>query len=261
MLATEHIHVDKQDGVAVTTIDNPPLNVMSKKVAMELGETFASLEHDRDVVAIILTGKGEKAFMAGADIKEFPQSIGKTGMKDSVMANHRILNQIDFFPKPTIAVLNGLTFGGGCELALTCDIRIAEEHAQIGLPEVKLGLFPGGGGTQRLPRLIGEARAKELMFTGDPITARQAERIGLVNHVVPTGEGLTKGKELAQKISGHSLQALSRIKTAVDEGTELDFEAALEREATLFEEVFQTEDIKEGFSAFLEKRKPRFKHR
>lgn len=123
-----------------------------------------------------MTGAGSRAFMAGADIKEFPQSIGQTGMKERVLEQHAVFNQIDFLPKPTIAVLNGLTFGGGCELAITCDIRIAEEHAQLGLPEIKLGIFPGGGGTQRLPRIIGEAKAKELMFVGNPITAHEAEK-------------------------------------------------------------------------------------
>jgi len=158
-------------------------------------------------------------------------------------------------------VLNGLTFGGGCELALACDIRIAEEHAQIGLPEIKLGLFPGGGGTQRLPRLVGEAKAKELMFTGDPISAQEAEKIRLVNRVVPSGEGLNSAKELAKRISRHSLQALSRIKKSVDEGMNHSLTEGIELEAALFAEVFQTEDIKEGVQAFIEKRKPVFQHR
>jgi enoyl-CoA hydratase len=182
-------------------------------------------------------------------------------MLASVMGSHEILNQIDQFNKPTIAVLNGMTFGGGCELALTCDIRIAEEHALVGLPEIKLGLFPGGGGTQRLPRLIGEARAKQLMYTGEPITAEKAERIGLINEVVPTGEGLNYGLKIAAKISKHSLQALSRIKKAVDDGMELSLEEGIEREAHLFTEVFRTEDIREGVQAFIEKRKPVFTHK
>jgi enoyl-CoA hydratase len=252
---------EKREGIAIVTIDNPPLNVMCKQVVMELGETFSSLADDRETVVVILTGAGQKAFMAGADIKEFPQLIGQRGMKTSVMETHDVLNQIDFLPKPTIALLNGITFGGGCELALTCDLRIAEEHAQIGLPEIKLGLFPGGGGTQRLPRLIGEAKAKELMFTGDPISAQEAERIGLVNKTVPSGEGMEAALQLAKRISGYSLEALSRIKRAVDEGAEVSFPAAIEREAELFEEVFQTEDVREGVQAFIEKRKPVFSHR
>ncbi|WP_047151727.1 enoyl-CoA hydratase [Aneurinibacillus tyrosinisolvens] len=255
------VTLEKREGIAIVTIDNPPLNVMCKQVVMELGETFSSLADDPETIVVILTGAGQKAFMAGADIKEFPQLIGQRGMKASVMETHDVLNQIDFLLKPTIAVLNGIAFGGGCELALTCDLRIAEEHAQIGLPEIKLGLFPGGGGTQRLPRLIGEAKAKELMFTGDPISAQEAERIGLVNKTVPSGEGMEAAFQLAKRISGYSLEALSRIKRAVDLGVEAPFPAAIELEAELFEEVFQTEDVREGVQAFIEKRKPVFSHR
>ncbi|WP_078547497.1 enoyl-CoA hydratase [Litchfieldia alkalitelluris] len=257
----QFLQVEKQNGTATITINNPPLNVMNSSVVEELYQSFQALEKDHEVVTVILTGSGSKAFMAGADIKEFPNLIGKAGIKSSFMETHKVLNYIDQFNKPTIAVLNGLTYGGGCELALTCDIRIAEEHVQIGLPEIKLGLFPGGGGTQRLPRVVGESKAKELMFTGDPITAAEAEKIGLVNKVVPTGEGLTAASDLARKISRHSLQALSRIKKAVDDGANLPLEASIEREAELFEEVFQTEDIKEGVSAFIEKRRPVFTHR
>ncbi|WP_100399487.1 enoyl-CoA hydratase [Bacillus sp. FJAT-44742] len=257
----ETVSLRKEQGIGIVTIDNPPLNVMNQQVTKELGEVFTDVESDKEIIAVILTGAGQKAFMAGADIKEFPESIGKQGMKEDVMKTHQMLNQIDFLPKPTIAVLNGLTFGGGCELALTCDIRIAESHAQIGLPEVKLGLFPGGGGTQRLPRLIGEAKAKELMFTGEPVTAEEGVKLGLVNHVVPEGEGIKKATEMASKIAGYSLESLSRIKEAVDRGVETGLYNGLEKEAELFEEVFQTEDIKEGVQAFIEKRKPVFEHR
>ncbi|WP_209122995.1 enoyl-CoA hydratase [Alkalihalobacillus sp. BA299] len=251
----------KEAGIGIVTIDNPPLNVLSQQVVAELSDVFSTIEQDQEVVTVILTGAGNKAFMAGADIKEFPQTIGKPNMKENVMKSHQVLNQIDFLPKPTIAVLNGLTFGGGCELALTCDLRIAEEHSQLGLPEIKLGIFPGGGGTQRLPRLIGEAKAKELMFIGDPITAKEAENIGLVNKVVPSGSGMEEALTIAKKISGYSLQALSRIKKAVDEGTNMEFNEAIDREAELFAEVFQTEDVREGVQAFIEKRRPVFTHK
>ncbi|WP_191561839.1 enoyl-CoA hydratase [Metabacillus idriensis] len=255
------VTADKNGSIAIITINNPPLNVMNQQVTRELKECFRALKEDSEVVTVILTGAGEKAFMAGADIKEFPQLIGKKGIKANFLKGHAFLNEIDQFPKPTIAVLNGLTFGGGCELALTCDLRIAEEHAQIGLPEIKLGLFPGGGGTQRLPRIVGDAKAKEMMFTGDPIDAREAERLGLVGSVVPKGEGIQKAIELANRISRHSLPALSKIKKAVDEGLNSTLLNGLDLEAGLFEEVFQTEDIKEGVQAFIEKRKPAFSHR
>ncbi len=257
------VHFDKADGVATVTIDNPPMNVLSSQVIRELGEVFSSISEDPEVITVILTGAGQRAFMAGADIKEFPQwlHMSKEELKEVNLQSHKVLNQIDDMEKPTIAMLNGITFGGGCELALTCDIRIAEDHAQIGLPEVKLGLFPGGGGTQRLPRLVGEAKAKELMFLGDPLSAQEAKEIGLVNKVVATGEGMAAAQQMAQRIASYSLQALTRIKKAVNEGMELEFNEAIDLEAEYFAGVFQTEDVKEGVQAFLDKRSPNFKHR
>ncbi|WP_377888910.1 enoyl-CoA hydratase [Alkalihalobacillus sp. R86527] len=257
----EKVTYEIKERTAIITINNPPLNVLSKEVITNLFEVFRELESNDEAVAIILTGAGNKAFVAGADIKEFPEWMGQDNFKDIVMDTHRMFNFIDDFPKPTIALLNGLTFGGGCELAMTCDIRIAEDQAQLGLPEIKLGLFPGGGGTQRLPRLVGEARAKEIMFTGEPICALEAEQYGLVNHVVPTGQGMTYAQSLASKIADKSLQSLSRIKKAVNKGTELPMEKGIDLEAELFNQVFQTDDIKEGVNAFFEKRKPQFTHR
>lgn len=257
----QYVSVEKKEGVATITVDRPPLNVLSKQVFKELGDVFASLEHDQEVVAVVFTTAGEKAFVAGADIKEFPEMIGNKDMKKSVMEGHDVLNRIDAFPKPTIVVLDGLTLGGGCELALAFDIRIAEEQASIGLPEIKLGIFPGGGGTQRLPRLVGEAKAKEMMYTGESVSAAEAKNIGLVNQVTATGEGITEAMKMAGKMSGYSLEPLSRIKKAVNQGMELNFNEAIELEADLFEEVFHTEDVKEGLKAFVEKRKPTFLHK
>ena len=258
---TNLVKVEKENKLAIVTIDNPPLNVISKQVFQRLLEIFTQLEDDDEVVAVLITGAGDMAFAAGADIKEFPQMMGNPKMKETVRESHVILTKIDQFPKPTIAVLNGMTLGGGCELALACDLRVAETNVQIGLPEVKLGLFPGAGGTQRLSRLVGNAKAKEIIFTGDPLTAQEAEKIGLVNKVVEEGNGLMESKKLASRMTRHSLQALSRIKKAIDEGSESSLEHGLEIEANLFEEIFQTEDVKEGVAAFLEKRKPAFSHR
>ncbi|PID04061.1 MULTISPECIES: enoyl-CoA hydratase/isomerase family protein [unclassified Sporosarcina] len=252
------VKVEKQDKIAIVTIDNPPMNTMSEEVIQALGETFAKLNADSEVLAIIITGAGERAFMAGGEIKDFPEKMGNSNLVPEFLKTHKILNSIDFSPKPTIAVLNGYALGGGCELALTCDLRISEEQALLGVPESTLGLLPGGGGTQRLPRLIGEARAKELMFTGEHITAEEALRIGLVNRVVPKGEGLDAGLKLAKKICRNSPTAVRNIKKAVDEGLELPFNKAIEREAELFQELFLTEDVKEGVQAFLEKRRPEF---
>ncbi|KRF67931.1 enoyl-CoA hydratase [Bacillus sp. Soil768D1] len=255
------VRVEKENKLAIVTIDNPPLNVISKNVFKGLLEVFTELEEDNETVAVLITGAGDIAFAAGADIKEFPQMMGNPNMKETVRESHAILNKIDTFPKPTIAVLNGMTLGGGCELALACDLRVAEAQVQIGLPEVKLGLFPGAGGTQRLSRLVGNAKAKEIIFTGDSFNANEAEKIGLVNKVVEQGCGLTEAKNLASRMTRHSLQALSRIKKAINEGSESTLEQGLEIETNLFEEIFQTEDVKEGVSAFLDKRKPAFLHR
>ena len=260
---TQLVHLEIKDGIAIVTINNPPMNVLNSQVTAQLKQIISKVNEDPQVITIILTGAGDRAFMAGADIKEFPDwmNIEKDELKTKVTANHQVFNMIDHLPKPTIALLNGYTFGGGCELALACDIRIAEDHAQIGLPEVKLGLFPGGGGTQRLPRLVGKAKAKELMFLGEPITASIALDIGLVNQVVPKGEGMTAAKSMAQKMSQYSLQALSRIKQAVNNGEDLAFESAIELEVDLFADIFGTDDVKEGVQAFIEKRPATFTHR
>ncbi|MDN7246728.1 enoyl-CoA hydratase/isomerase family protein [Planococcus shenhongbingii] len=258
---TQLLNIEKIDHYAVITINNPPMNVISNGVFKELDKAFQELGNDEKVNAVIITGQGEKIFAAGADIKEFPQLIGKQGIKKEFLETHAVLNRIDHFEKPVIAMLNGLTLGGGFEVALCCDIRIAEEHAQIGLPEITLGLFPGGGGTQRLPRLVGEAKAKELMFTGEAVSAVEAERIGLVNKVAASGEGLETARKMANRIGRFSLPALSRIKKAVDQGLELPLDQGIDLEAELFEEVFQTEDVQEGVKAFIEKRKPAFQNR
>ncbi|HSP22593.1 MAG TPA: enoyl-CoA hydratase [Planococcus sp. (in: firmicutes)] len=255
------VHIEKAEGYAVVTIANPPMNVISSQVFKELDNAFGELGEDASVNAVILTGQGENVFAAGADIKEFPYLIGQPALKAKFMETHEILNRLERFEKPVIALLNGLTFGGGCELALCCDIRIAEDHAQIGLPEITLGLFPGGGGTQRLPRLVGEAKAKELMFTGQAVSAGEAEKIGLVNKVVTKGRGMEAARKMAARIGGFSLPALSRIKKAVGEGMELTVGQGVELEAALFEEVFQTADVREGVQAFIEKRTPQFQNK
>ncbi|MCQ6279527.1 enoyl-CoA hydratase/isomerase family protein [Bacillus sp. EB600] len=257
------IHLETHEGIAIVTIDNPPMNVLSSQVTKELKNAFTTVYQDPEIIVVIVTGAGDRAFMAGADIKEFPGWIDleKADLKKITMANNEVFNMIDDLPKPTIALLNGITLGAGCELALACDIRIAEDHAKLGLPEVKLGLFPGAGGTQRLPRLVGEAKAKEIMFTGDPITAKEALTIGLVNQVVPKGTGMECAKDMAKKMAGLSLQALGRIKKAVNEGAEKDLYSAIELEAELFLDIFGTNDVREGVQAFIEKRSARFTHR
>ena len=253
------LHIEK--GIATITINNPPVNILDADVVNELLQATSNIYKHDEVKVVILIGQGTRAFMAGGDIKSFPNLIGKG--EDVAYQTSKLLqeplNAIMNLPHPTICVLNGLALGGGCELALSCDFRIIEEHVEIGLPEIKLGLFPGAGGTQRLPRLIGVSKAKELIFTGDSIPAVKALEIGLVNEVVKSGDGLLAAYVLAHKIKRHSIKALQYAKLAIDEGLNNSLEEGLEIEARYFGKVFQTEDVKEGVLAFIEKRKPLFK--
>ena len=255
------VHVKKDNGLAIITIDNPPMNVLSQSVAKELLQAYLSVENDPEVVVIVLTGEGNRAFMAGANIKEFPDALGQPGVAYHMAQRfHELMNTIDFFPKPTIAALNGFTLGGGLELALACDMRVCDTNAKLGFPEINLGIFPGAGGTKRLPRLVGEGKAKELMFTGQPISAEEAYRIGLVNALAEPGKALEHAVALASQIASKSLPALSLIKRAVMDGIHLPLDEAVQVEAKLFDEVFQTKDSKEGVHAFMEKREPNFKN-
>ena len=252
------INVEVKNKVAIITIDNPPLNVLGGQVAKDLLNEFQKVAEDSRVNCVILTGAGEKAFMAGADIKEFPTWLGRLDMVEHVELNHRLFNYIEDLKKPTIALLNGLTLGGGCELALSCDIRIAEEHVKIGLPEVNLGIFPGGGGTQRLPKLIGIPKAKELMYFGESITADEAASIGLINKVSKSGEGLELAKSWATKLAEKSLNSIGKIKEAIEFGYERSLKEGIVKETELFCSTFQHDDAFEGIRAFIEKRKPEF---
>ncbi|HEU4963105.1 MAG TPA: enoyl-CoA hydratase [Bacilli bacterium] len=260
MNTRKYVQWTKENGIAILTIDNPPVNVLSEAVGMEIRECVHEVELDDEVVVLIVTGAG-RAFMAGADIKEFPSKMARGEAKKMALEHFHTYNKLDFLPKPTIAALNGITLGGGLELAMACDIRICGESVKLGLPEIKLGLFPGAGGTQRLPRLIGEGRAKEMMYMGDPIDAQEAWRIGLVNKVVPDDQVMETALSMAKVLATRTLTAISRIKKAVDKGLEMDLTNGVLYEAELLDEVFQTEDIQEGCNAFLEKREPKFKHR
>ncbi|NME06961.1 enoyl-CoA hydratase [Psychrobacillus sp. BL-248-WT-3] len=255
---SELIKININNKVAILTIDNPPVNVLSSIVARSLLEAFSEMEKDTDVRSIILTGAGQKAFMAGADIKEFPTWLGRDDMVEHVTLNHQLFQYIERLSKPTIAMLNGLTLGGGCELALSCDFRIAEEHVRIGLPEINLGIFPGGGGTQRLPKLIGIPKAKELMFFGDSISAKEALSIGLVNKVISSGSGMDTAVQMAIKLAEKSLNSIKNIKDSMEHGYEQSFNAGIQRETDLFCKTFHHEDAYEGINAFMEKRKPVF---
>ncbi|GAK07963.1 enoyl-CoA hydratase/isomerase family protein [Geomicrobium sp. JCM 19038] len=254
----EVISLEKKGPIAIVTIDNPPMNPLNIQVRTELISMVRELEQDDDVVTLIIRGAGDKAFVAGADIKEFPQRLKKQQQSPD---QESVFEVVANTPKPTIAMLNGYTLGGGLELALACDLRVAEDHVKVGFPEIKLGLLPGGGGTQRLPKIVGPSKAKEIMFTGSQIEAEEALALGLVTEVVPKGEGMEKAELLATKISRHSLQALSRIKSCVNVGEEQPLSESLQYERQMFQELFSTEDAKEGISAFIEKRRPVFTHK
>lgn len=250
----------KERQIAKIVIDNPPVNVLSADVLEQLTVAVDEIEKDSEIKVVIITGEGEKSFVAGGDIKGFPEWMGK-GVEEAKQKSlwlQEPLNKIERLSRPTIAAINGVALGGGCELALCCDIRIAEEQIKIGLPEIKLGLFPGAGGTQRLPRLVGKAIAKEMIFTGKPLSANEAKQIGLVNHVVPRGKSLEKALKIAETITSFSLPALSFAKRSIDIGLEQSLSDGLVTEAEYFGHIFQTKDVMEGVNAFIQKREAKF---
>lgn len=258
MSTFETVLVEKRDKVAVLTINRPDkLNSLNSKVHSEGVLALEELRQDNSIRVLIITGAGEKSFVAGADISEF---AGKTPFTQRNLFHEKTLfNSIDTFPKPVIAMVNGFCLGGGCELALACDLRIAGEKAKFGQPEINLGIIPGGGGTQRLTRLIGEGKSMELILTGDLIDAQTALTLGLVNYVYPTAELQNKTFELAEKIAEKSPIALQMAKEAVKLASKSNLDEGLRREVDLFAVCFSTEDKEEGVKAFLEKRKPIFK--
>jgi enoyl-CoA hydratase len=254
----ETLQYDKRNAIGYVTINRPDkLNAMNRKVMEELVECFQSLQTDDEVRVVILTGSGEKAFVAGADINELALLDALTG-REKALIGQRAFNLIENLGKPVIAAINGFAVGGGCELAMACTLRIASETARLGQPEVKIGLLPGYGGSQRLPRLVGKGRALEMILTGEPITAAEAHRIGLVNQVVPAAELLTAAEKLAQKIVANAPLAIKFALEAVNHGLEMSAAEGQFLEATLFGLCCSTTDMKEGTRAFLEKRPAKF---
>jgi enoyl-CoA hydratase len=246
------------DGVAVLTIDRQDkLNALSPQVTEEIGQALLEIESESPRV-IIVTGAGERAFVAGADISVM-NSMTPLEAKRFTEVGHAAMALLDRSTVPTIAAVNGFALGGGSELALACDIRIAAENALFGFPEVGLGILPGMGGTQRLPRLIGPALAKELIFSGRRIDAAEAKEMGLVNRVVGQGEALNAARELAAEISANGPVAVRHAKAAANRAFDVDLISGLEYEADQFALLFATEDAREGMGAFVEKRKPQFK--
>jgi enoyl-CoA hydratase len=249
------------DGVALITLNRPKaLNAINRMMIQELVQVLDQAEEDPETRVVILTGAEEKAFAAGADITEF-QQISPLEALHSSQGFQAAFNRIERLKKPVIAAVNGFCLGAGCELALACDMIFASDRARFGQPEVNLGFIPGGGGTQRLSRLIGRARAKELIYTGEMIDAQEAYRIGLVNKVFPAAELMTAVRKLAQQVTSKGAVAIELAKKVIDEGYGVDLTSALALEAKAFALCFGTEDKIEGVTAFLEKRQPQFKGR
>ncbi len=252
---------EKNEGIAQITLNRPKnLNALCRELIDEIDQAVNELADDQEVAAVIITGT-DRAFAAGADIKEIAQLATPLEAYRHVARFHAVFDKIEALPKPVIAAVAGFALGGGCELALACDMRIAAENASFGLPEIKLGVIPGGGGTQRLPRLVGVGRAKELLYTGDPIDAREAFRIGLANSVVALDALMDEARRLASKLVKQPAVALQMNKLAVNEGIRMDLRSALAYELHCFGVLFSTEDQKEGVQAFIEKRSANFKGR
>jgi enoyl-CoA hydratase len=257
----DYVRVEESDeGVAVLTIDRQEkLNALDLHVMEEIGQALLELEAEGPR-AIIVTGAGERSFVAGADISAMSVMSPLEAKRFSEIG-HAAMALLDRSPVPTIAAVNGYALGGGCEVAIACDVRVAAENATFGFPEVSLGILPGMGGTQRLPRLVGPALAKELIFTGRRIGAEEAREIGLVNRVVPQGEALGVAKELAGEIAANGPLAVRHAKAATNRAMDVDLVSGLEYEADQFALLFATEDAREGMGAFAERRKPEFKGR
>jgi enoyl-CoA hydratase/carnithine racemase len=257
-LTLENVLYEKKDAIAYVTLNRPKvLNALSQRTWEDLRAAFEDARDDAAVRGVILTGAGDKAFIAGADISELAHVTSVEAEKSSSYGQE-VLNLVENLGKPVIAAINGYALGGGCETAMACTIRVAVENAKFGQPEVTLGLIPGGGGTQRLPRLVGKGRALQLILSGGMINAQEAYRIGLVNEVVPAADLITRSEAILKQIFSVAPLAVKYSLEAVNKGLETSQAEGLSLEASLFGICAGTEDKKEGTQAFLEKRKPQF---
>jgi enoyl-CoA hydratase len=255
----ENILFEKKNAIAYVTVNRPKvLNALNMATMEELRTAFHKIKNDAGVRVVIMTGSGEKAFIAGADIGELSKNDAVSA-KEYTHRGQSVLNLIENLGKPVIACINGFTLGGGCEIAMACTMRLASENAKLGQPEVKLGIIPGYGGTQRLPRLVGKGIAMQLLLTGEMISAQEAHRIGLVNEVVSAAELIPRAEAISQKIIANGPLAVQYTMEAVNKGMETPLAEGLYLEATLFGVACATEDKKEGTTAFLEKRPAQFK--
>jgi len=255
----ETLIIEREEPVGIIKLNRPPVNPLSVKLYHELYDAVCEFENDDAIGAIIITGNGDKAFAAGLDIKDV---MGKSAVETLDFlwtAPRKTFDKLTGIGKPTIAALFGLALGGGCEVALCCDLRIAAEDTVIGLPEIGLGIMPGSGATQRLPRLIGVAKAKEMIYTGDNINAAEAYRVGLVNKVVPKDKLMEEAKAMAKKLAAKPKAAFALIKRCIDNGLNMNLASGLTMEMDSFSIAFTSEDGREGINAFVEKRKPNYK--
>lgn len=257
LMSLEFLLCEIENKVAVVTINRPPVNPLSTKVFKELAYLFDELEANDEVRAIVLTGSGEKAFVAGADINEMA-NLDLVGINKMNKASREVFSKTENLTKPVIAAINGLALGGGLELALACDLRISSTKAKFAFPEVGLGIIPGGGGTQRLQKIVGQGVAKELLYFGEMFDAYRALELNIVNKLTPVEELQDAAKEWAEKLAQKPPVALQMVKLAVNTGGNTDIDSGLIIESTCFANAFSTEDRKEGLKAFVEKRKPVF---
>lgn len=260
-MSCNNILLEKHDGIGVITVNRPEhLNALDRETVEELAEVIERAAADDEIKVIILTGAGDKAFVAGGDIA-FMQDLTAVEARTFARFGQGVLRKLESMPKPVIAAINGFCLGGGCELAMACDFIVAAARAKFGQPEVGLGVTPGFGGTQRLPRLIGIGRAKQLLYTGDIIDAEEAKRIGLVNTVVPDEELMAYVSGIARRIITKGQLAVRFSKAAVNNGMQTDIDRAMTIEADIFALCFSTDDQHEGMKAFVEKRKPVFQEK
>ena len=260
-MSYETLIVEKTEGIGIIKLNRPPVNPLNTQMYMDLYEAVCELDGDPLVGAIIITGGGDKAFAAGLDIKDVMGKSVVDILDFCWKGPRRAFDKLTGSDKPTIAAVFGLALGGGCEVALCCDLRIASEDAVFGLPEITLGIMPGSGGTQRLPRLIGTAKAKEMLFVGETVNAVEAYRVGLVNKVVPKDKLMEEAIALAKKLASRPKAALAMIKKCVDNGLDMDISSGVTMEMNCFSIAFTSEDGREGINAFVEKRKPVYKGR
>lgn len=243
--------------ITTVTLENPPLNLVTVELTRRLDTALAGIEADEDVRCVLVTGTGERAFCAGSDVKEFELLQGRVG-EGKLLLEKAVYRRLAHLPVPTIAAIQADALGGGLELALCCDLRVADEGAKLGLPEVRLGVMPGSGGTQRLPRVVGIARAKELILMGEIIDAAEASSIGLVNRVAPAGEAFSMARAMAETIAARGPLAVREAKRALDIAGDVPLDEGMAAELDASERVFNSGDMLEGAQAFFEKRQPRF---